>query len=278
MKTGVIIQARTSSTRLPEKVLKPLPFRSELNVLQQVIRRAGRIKGVDEVIIATTTDAEDAKIVAVAQAENVPFWRGSRENVLERYYEAARANNLDTVIRITSDCPCLDPALVSRLLEEHISEKADYSSNSLIRQYPHGMDAEVFTFAALEEAFTSASQQYEKEHVTPYIYKSHPEKFRIFRHKAPADLVAPQIRITLDTPQDYTLICAVYDLLYKANHEFAVIEIIELFRQMPWLLEINGNIIQKKIYSDYKEELADAVRLLEFQGMDNVAAELRKQL
>jgi spore coat polysaccharide biosynthesis protein SpsF len=278
MKTGVIIQARTSSTRLPEKVLKPLPLDSDINILQQVIRRARLVKGVDEVIVATTTDPEDAAIVAVAEKEGVGVSRGSKENVLERYYEAAVRFRLDTIIRITSDCPCLDPEVVSLLLKEHKDLKADYSSNSLSRLYPHGMDAEVFSFEGLDKAFRNASLQFEKEHVTPYFYKSHPEQFQINLHKASAELTAPEIRITVDTVQDYNLVCAVYDHLYTENPFFGVREIIRLFKDKPWLYFINGSIRQKKIYSDYSEELADAINVLTFQGMESVAAVLKKQL
>jgi spore coat polysaccharide biosynthesis protein SpsF len=246
MKTGVIIQARTSSTRLPGKVLRPLPFNSGFNVLQQVIRRAKRIKEVDVIIVATTKDIEDLQIVAVAKKEEVLFWQGNKENVLERFYEAAKVNKLDTIIRITSDCPCLDSDIVSALLQEHIARNADYTSNSLLRQYPHGIDAEVFNFSVLEKAFNNATLPFEKEHVTPYIYKSHPELFNIVSHRALDNHKAPELRITLDTIQDYTLLCAVYDYLYPKNIFFGVEDIVKLFDEKPWLKLINECVEQKK--------------------------------
>mgnify|MGYP002928714283 FL=1 len=121
MKIGAIIQARTSSTRLPQKVLKPLPFNSKTNVLQQVIRRVSKSELIDEIIIATTTHDEDEKIVEVAKKENIKFYKGSLENVLERYYNAALENSLDVVVRITSDCPCADANIIDEIIKKHIA-------------------------------------------------------------------------------------------------------------------------------------------------------------
>ena len=118
MKIGAIIQARTSSTRLPQKVLKPLPFNSKTNVLQQVIRRVSKSELIDEIIIATTIHDEDEKIVEVAKKENIKFYKGSLENVLERYYNAALENSLDVVVRITSDCPCADANIIDEIIKK----------------------------------------------------------------------------------------------------------------------------------------------------------------
>ena len=126
MKIGAIIQARTSSTRLPQKVLKPLPFNSKTNVLQQVIRRVSKSELIDEIIIATTTHDEDEKIVEVAKKENIKFYKGSLENVLERYYNAALENSLDVVVRITSDCPCADANIIDEIIKKGVNKDGLY--------------------------------------------------------------------------------------------------------------------------------------------------------
>jgi len=143
MKIAVIIQARTSSTRLPLKKSKRL----------------------NEIIIATTEEKEDNEIIDITKKEDVKYFRGSKENVLSRYYFAAKENNIDIIIRITSDC--VD--ITDLTIDDHINKMADYTSNSLTRTYPHGFDVEVFNFDALEKAYKNATKDYEKEHVTPLI-------------------------------------------------------------------------------------------------------------
>lgn len=248
MKIGAVIQARTSSTRLPGKVLKNLPCSSEITVLQQVIRRLKKSKKLDRLIVATTIDKEDAEIVKLAEKEAVQWFRGSLENVLERYYFSAKEHNLDIVVRITSDCPCIDPEIVDLLLEQHVKENADYTSNILTRTYPRGLDVEVLNFAALEKACREARYAFEKEHVCPYIYKTNPGIFKIQSIKAPAELTAPEIRITIDTEEDYTLLCAVFDCLYFENEYFNAYDIVKLFKDKPQFALINNKVVQKKAF------------------------------
>ena len=120
MKIGAIIQARSSSTRFPAKVLKELPYGSGITVLQQVIRRLKNSNIIDDVIVATTTEREDKNIVKVAQREDIKWFRGSKEDVLSRYYLAAKQNKLDTIVRITSDCPCIDPKIIDSIIGKHL--------------------------------------------------------------------------------------------------------------------------------------------------------------
>lgn len=239
MKTGAIVQARTSSTRLPHKVLKELPYGSGITVLQQVIRRLKKSKKLDDIIIATTTDVADEKIIKISERENVKRFKGSIDDVLERYYLAAKESELDIVVRVTSDCPCIDPEVVDLTIEEHINAKADFTSNVLTRTFPHGLDTEVLTFNTLEKAHFQADQLFDREHVCPYIYKSNPSAFKIFSVEAPKELSVPDIRITLDTPEDYILLCAVFDYLYDENIFFCGRDIIKLFCDKPWLRLIN---------------------------------------
>jgi len=245
MKIGAIVQARSSSTRLPKKVLKNLPYESNITVLEQIIRRLKKSKILNEVIIATTFNKSDDEIVNIAKKENIPFFRGSETNVLERYYKTALENKLDIIVRIASDCPCVDFTLVDDIIQSHINFNADYTSNTLIEGFPIGICAEVINFKVLERSFKEASEMYEKEHVTPFIYKSHPSEFRINSY-TDEKINNSDIRITLDTPQDYALLCAVYDYLYLDNEFFLLKDILNLFNKKPWLKLINKCIVQKK--------------------------------
>ena len=266
MKIAAIIQARTTSTRLPEKILKKLPYASNITVLEQVIRRLKISKKLDDIIIATTTEKTDDKIIDIAKKEDIIYFRGSKEDVLLRYYLTAKENDIDLVVRVTSDCPCIDAQIVDVVISEHLKINADYTSNSLIRTYPHGLDVEVFNFDALEKAYKDAKEDYEREHVTPYINRN-PQKFIVNIVKAPKELYAPDIRVTLDTEEDYTLLCAVFDYLYPKNKYFAAYDIVNLFKEKPWLKLINKKIIQKKVFNTLEEELEEAKRILDLQDL-----------
>jgi spore coat polysaccharide biosynthesis protein SpsF len=267
MKIGAVVQARLSSTRLPAKVLKYLPYGSDVTVLQQVIRRLKKSAKLNDIIIATTTDQADTKILRFTLDEGAKTYRGSVDNVLERYYLAAKEYDLDVIVRVTSDCPCIDPEVVDRVIDIHLGTHADYTSNTLTRTYPHGLDTEVLSFNTLEKAHLEAKQKFEREHVCPYIYRSNPQMFKISEVRAPERLHAPEIRITLDTEEDYSLLCAVFDYLYPKNEFFGVFEVIELFRDKPWLMAINKNVLHKKVIDSLEQELEEAVRLLDFQGL-----------
>lgn len=264
---GAIIQARTSSTRLPGKVLFELPYGSGITVLQQVIRRVKQSKKIETIVVATTEDEADDAIVDIASHESVPCFRGSKENVLERYYLAAKKHELDTVVRITSDCPCIDASLVDETIQQYLMAKADYASLSISNMFPHGLDHEVFSFTALETAYKNATQDYEKEHVTPYIYRSHPEKYKICIINASEELFDPGIRITIDTEEDYALLCLLFDILYIRDEYFDAKDIIRLFKEKPWIRIINKNIVQKKIFDSAEQEIVEALKII---GMNDL--------
>jgi len=276
VKIGAIIQARISSTRLPQKVLLELPFGSGITVLEQVIRRLKKSALLNEILVATTNNPEDKRLIKIAEKERVKHFRGSEKNVLERYYLCAKKNKIDVVVRITSDCPCIDWNIVDMTIEEHLRNKADYTSNTLERTFPHGLDVEVISFKALEEAYYEASEDFEKEHVSPYIYITHRKKFKIISVKAPEHLTAPDIRITIDTEEDYALLCAVFDYLYPRNPYFQAAEIIHLFKKKPWLKLINKKVLQKKIFLSLEEELEEAKKLLELQELKRAREALEK--
>jgi len=267
MKIGAIVQTRTSSTRLPHKVLKELPYGSGITVLEQVIRRLKKSQKLSDVIVTTTTEKEDDELVNIAQRKGVEHFRGSKEDVLSRYYFASKENGLEIVVRITSDCPCIDPEVVDSVIEKHMATKADFTSNTLVRTFPHGLDTEVLNFDTLEKAHLQAKQGFEREHVCPYIYKSNPQMFKISTVEAPQRLHVPDIRITLDTEQDYALLCVVFDYLYPKNEFFCTEDIIKLFNDKPWLKSINKKVIQKKMFDSLEDELAEAVHLLDLQEL-----------
>lgn len=277
MRIAAIIQARTSSTRLPGKVLKELPYASGITCLEQVIRRLKKSKKLNDIIIATTKDKEDDKIIDIAKKEYSKYFRGSKENVLSRYYFAAKENNIDLIVRITSDCPCIDAEIVDLTINDHINKIVDYTTNSLVRTYPHGLDIEVFNFNVLEKAYKNATKDYEREHVTPYIYRN-PHIFKINKIEAPQELYAPDIRVTLDTEEDYALLCAVYDYLYPKNKYFNAYDIVNLFNEKPWLKLINKKIIQKKIFNTLEEELEEAVKILDLQDLNKARDFVKEHL
>ena len=169
--TGVIIQARMSSSRLPGKALMLLSGEA---VLYHVVERTRRARCADIIIVATTEEPEDDKVAAFCAKRGYVCFRGPRDNVLERYFEAARTWRLDTVVRVTSDCPLIDPAIIDLCVERFQTSECDYMSNTAPgeRSFPRGLDVEVFTFVALERADREAREPYEREHVTPYIHEN----------------------------------------------------------------------------------------------------------
>jgi spore coat polysaccharide biosynthesis protein SpsF len=271
---GAIIQARTSSTRLPGKVLLELPYGSGITVLQQVIRRLKQSKKIDTIVVATTEDKADDAIVDIASREGVSSFRGSKENVLERYYLAAKTFWLDTIVRITSDCPCIDPTIVDLVIREHIRDRSDYSSTE---GYPRGLDVEVFNFDVLLQTYEKAQNDYEKEHVTPYLYRN-PQIFSINRIAAHKKARIPAIRLTLDTEEDLALLCELYDCLYPTNNFFNHHDILQLFQKKPWIKLINKKVAQKKICETLEEEIKEAVYLLDLWDLKRASSYMTEKI
>lgn len=198
---AAIIQARVSSTRLPKKVLLPL---GDTTVLGSTVRQLKKAKRIDRVIVATSTEREDDAIASHCAEIGVECCRGSLNDVLDRYYLCAKSVDAETIVRITADCPVIDPDLIDLVVEEFNRGKWDYVSNGKMEStYPDGMDVEVFSFGALESAWKEAKFPSEREHVTPYIWK-HPERFRVHEIKTSEDLRA--VRITIDEPEDYEVL------------------------------------------------------------------------
>jgi spore coat polysaccharide biosynthesis protein SpsF len=246
MKTVAIIQARMGSTRLPGKVMKQLCGKT---VLAHVIFRVQACPLVDEVVVATTTLPSDDAIVTESEKCGAKWFRGSEEDVLERYYLTAKQYNADVIVRVTSDCPLCDPNVLTQMLDYFNKArikglKIDYLNNFLYRSYPRGLDAEIFTFKTLETAFSKGCQPDEREHVTPYIYK-HPDLFSLHTQTNNEDF--SNYRWTLDTPDDWKLIETIYLNLCHECEIFTTDQVLALFRSNPELLEINCHVKQKEI-------------------------------
>ena len=239
--TAFIIQARMTSTRLPGKILLPVLGKP---LLELQIERLRRVRSDVKIIIATTKNDSDQCIVDFSEKNQILLYRGSETDVLSRYYEAASKYEVKNIIRITSDCPLIDPEVIDQLIETYRSEDdIDYASNTLIRTYPRGMDAEIFAYTALEKAFYFGKSAFQREHVTPYIYQN-PDIFKLKNQANLKDL--SEIRLTVDTREDFELIMKVYEYLYPQDHNFGLQEIVKLFEVQPDLLKINAHIEQKK--------------------------------
>jgi spore coat polysaccharide biosynthesis protein SpsF (cytidylyltransferase family) len=221
------------STRLPGKVLMDLEGKP---VLERVIERTAAIPGVDTVVVATSTEPRDEPILALARSAGVAALAGSEADVLDRYYQAARAFDAEVVIRITADCPLLDPQVSGAVLRRFLRGDVDYASNIKPWTFPDGLDTEVFSRAALERAWREATLPVEREHVTPYIHER-PESFRL-AHVAAAISLAGQ-RWTLDEPRDLEMIRAVYAQLPPGKYR--LVDVLDVLAAHPELAGLNGS-------------------------------------
>jgi spore coat polysaccharide biosynthesis protein SpsF len=237
---AAIVQARMGSTRLPGKVLMDLGGEP---VLARVVNRVRRATLVADVVVATTGSAADEAIVRECEGLRTRCFRGSELDVLDRYYQTARACGAEVVVRITSDCPLIDPALVDETIRVFLDQHADYGCNVVPRTYPRGLDTEVFTMGALERAWREARQPHQREHVTPYFVE-HPELFRVASACGTADYSA--YRWTLDTAQDLELLRAVCSRLGNRD-DFSWREALAVMEREPELAELNAHVVQKPI-------------------------------
>ena len=243
MKTGAIIQARVGSTRLPRKVLLTVLGKTILEFVIERVRKAG---AVDKIVVATTIAEEDREIADIARRLGAIPFAGSEEDVLERFYEAAKKYNLKHIVRITADCPLIDPRLIDKVVNYYFDTEADYCSNTIHRTFPDGQDVEVFSFRALEKAHNKAAIISEREHVTPYITK-HKDEFKIseFRNKE-ADLSAK--KWSLDRPEDYEFIKAVLESLYPADPDFDIKTVCEFLKSHPDVDSVNKDVVIQEGY------------------------------
>jgi spore coat polysaccharide biosynthesis protein SpsF len=238
MKIVAIVQARMGSSRLPRKVLKDL---GGATVLDRVLNRLGRSRLIQESLVATTTEPGDDAIVEHCERTGRKIFRGSEQDVLDRYYQAAKYMDADAVVRITSDCPVIDPEVTDATIRAFLDRRADYASNTLVRSFPRGLDTEVMTMQALDRAWGESRKPHQREHVTPYIYE-HPDEFKL--HGIENETDCSQHRWTVDTPEDLQLLQAIY-ARFGGRDDFGWREVLELVEGDPSLAEINSHIPQK---------------------------------
>jgi len=241
MNVVAIIQARMGSTRLPGKVLHLLKGRS---VLSHVIERVTMAREVDSIVVATTEKPEDDLIVDEAKYCGAAVFQGSEHDVLSRYYHSAKESSADVIVRITSDCPVIDPEVISTIVRMYKGQHCDYISNTLKRSFPRGLDAEVFSFESLDRAYQNAKHAEQREHVTPFIYQN-PSLFKIASYECDHDY--SEHRWTLDTSEDFMLIERIYEHLYDENPLFNWHSVLDLVQRYPELPLINAHIEQKKL-------------------------------
>lgn len=242
MNRVAIIQARLGSTRLPGKCLFKLMGKT---VLEHIVARLQTAKTIDKIVLATTTKEEDGALANIAQAMGIDVFRGSEDDVLDRYYQAAKNANADIICRITADDPFKDPNVLDKIVSRFIEGNFDYVSNTLSPTYPEGLDIEVFSFCALTKAWQEAKKPSEREHVTPYIWNN-PNLFNIINVEYSEDL--SHLRWTLDNANDWVFIQQVYEELYNPNKMFLMDDILNLLKNKTQLSELNSGTIRNEGY------------------------------
>lgn len=250
---GAVVQARTGSTRLPNKVMRPVLGKPLLHHLVLRLRASRRI---DRIIIATTREPRDAPIAALAEDLGVACTRGSAEDVLDRYYQAAREHRLDHIVRVCGDCPLIDPTVVDRVVDRYLEQlpNIDYVSNTLTPTYPDGLDVEVFSVQFLATLHRLADRKYQREHVCTYMV----ENCHLFRCENVAnDENLTLHRWTVDNEEDFELIRRIIEGLYPAKPLFLMTDILTFLAGHPELVAINRHIQRNEGF----------IRSLENQGL-----------
>jgi spore coat polysaccharide biosynthesis protein SpsF len=249
-KTTVMIQARLGSNRLPRKTLAKI---QDKPTIWHVINRVKKIKNIDQVILITTNQISDKILLDVAKENNILGFTGSENDVLKRHYDCAVQFHADPIIRITGDCPLLDPKISSEILQFFLKNKYDYVSNTIFPSFPDGLDTEVFSFNALQKAHLESKLPSEREHVTTYFTKN-PKKFKIKNFPNTTDL--SNLRWTVDRIEDLKFIRKIYHYA-KPKTVFSMNTVLKILKNHPNLSKINTNISRNEghISSSKKDKL-----------------------
>ena len=243
---GCIIQARMGSSRLPGKALmksdsgKPL-----LYYVTNQLRYCSKVKNL---VIATTTNQEDDEIEKFANNNSINVFRGKEKDVLDRYFQCAKKYSFSTIVRITADCPLIDPQIVDKVIEQFFSENYDFATNTLTSTFPIGTDVEVFSFSALNKAWENAQLPSEREHVTPYFHNK--ENFKIINVENDKNI--SNLRLTVDRIEDFELIKQILNNI--SINPIHLEDVLELFSRKPELIEINKHINHNEGFNKSLEE------------------------
>ena len=237
------IEARMTSSRLPGKVLLPCQGRPMLALM---IERLAQVPSLDGIVIATTTNATDDPVQDLAQQLGVGCWRGSEDDVLSRVLDAATAYGADVIVETTGDCPLIDPGIVETCIQRYGELGVDYLSNVLERGFPIGMDTQVFAIKILADVAKRTADPVDHEHVSLFIYR-HPELYALANVAALPHQTDPELRLTLDTPQDLALIERIFGALYPGNPKFTLDDILALLRDNPSWRHINSQVAHRYV-------------------------------
>ncbi|MBT8379807.1 MAG: glycosyltransferase family protein [Ignavibacteria bacterium] len=254
MKILTVIQARMGSKRLPGKVLLPL---SGKPLLLRMYERVEAAKNAGEIVMAVTKEKIDDEIVKLCEKNNLNYFRGHTNDLLDRHYEAAIKFNADVVVKIPSDCPLIEPAIIDKVLISYIENrnKFDFVSNLHPATYPDGNDVEVISFDVLEEAWHKAEKSLEREHTTPYIWEN-PDKFRIGNVTWETGFdYSMTHRFTIDYKEDYDFVKTVFDQLYQIKSMFTLNDILKLLEERPEIKKINEKYAGVNWYRNHLKEL-----------------------
>lgn len=235
-----IVQARASSSRLPAKVLRPILGRAMLSRQLERLRRCQRI---GTLLVATSEDVSDQPIADLCAEDAVACFRGSLDDVLDRFYQAAKPLLPRHIVRLTGDCPLADPELIDRVIEFHLQGGYDFVSNAIEPTFPDGLDAAVFRFQLLEQAWREARLPSEREHVTLFM-RHHPERYKIGSYKGSPD--RSYMRWTVDEPADFAFVSTIYERLYPGKPDFGSEDIYRLLNEDPELLRLNDGIARNE--------------------------------
>ena len=248
-----IVQARMGSTRLPGKILKPIQGKP---MLWHIVNRLNSVNEIEKVVIATSNLPSDNLVYDMATAHGIDCFRGSEADVLNRFFDAAQLHNAQHVIRVTGDCPLVDPTTLRKLIAHYFDGKYDFcgvacgagvANEKNINRFPDGLDAEIFSFKVLEEAHLEAKSKLHREHVTPFIWQN---DVRYKLGSLNSDIDYSNVRLTVDNEEDFELISWVYDTLFPMNPSFGLEEIIKLINNNPDKIQ-NKHLVGQEGYNEF---------------------------
>lgn len=244
MKIAAIVQARTGSTRFPNKVFADLEGKP---IIWHIFNRLSYSKYISNFILATTTNENDKRLVDWAKSNEIQYFQGSELDVLKRYFDASLAFEVDVIVRITADDPFKDPQIIDSVIEMFLAEQLEFAYNNFPPSFPEGLDSEVFSFEALKLANSNASDPFEREHVTQYFYRN-PAFFKQNNLLYKENI--SNLRLTIDTELDYLLAKEIYRHLYSPEKPFLLKDILDFFSANPGISNLNKNVKRSAMYDN----------------------------